>query len=403
MFKLPTVFILGAGASWHYGYPTGEDLVALVGQKARELARFFQQSIPIANPYLPGYITRSEDMSVKLSSADHRRLWDNARIEAELLAERLANANPTVIDYFLAQNGDLHAIGKLAIAMVLFDCEAEYANAKGNPNRVATHQRAFEQGVTSPAPHLKPSAFKDDWLRFVLYKLTSQCRSSSDLFENQVTFITFNYNSSLEHRLFNGLRAHSLFDGPDVNKFLEEKRILHVYGQVRERFDDGMAPISTALPNLKPASHIEMDDAMRRLNTIYASSTAIHTIDGEDKEWNATLLERTRDVIRGAHVVYIFGYGFDRLNSSRIGLGALQDNVAHDRTLMFTNFGGHNRVSKSASKLMLPGRDAFVPPAPLIARRDAVVERITRSYTYEMSVKNVYDALDQDFKSLETE
>jgi len=30
MFKNPTVFILGAGASWHYGFPTGEDLVRKV-------------------------------------------------------------------------------------------------------------------------------------------------------------------------------------------------------------------------------------------------------------------------------------------------------------------------------------------------------------------------------------
>jgi hypothetical protein len=30
MFRVPTVFILGAGASWHYGYPTGEDLVKMV-------------------------------------------------------------------------------------------------------------------------------------------------------------------------------------------------------------------------------------------------------------------------------------------------------------------------------------------------------------------------------------
>jgi hypothetical protein len=30
MFTNKTVFILGAGASWHYGYPTGEELVKQV-------------------------------------------------------------------------------------------------------------------------------------------------------------------------------------------------------------------------------------------------------------------------------------------------------------------------------------------------------------------------------------
>jgi hypothetical protein len=34
MFTTKTVFILGAGASWHYGYPTGEGLVKKVVEKA---------------------------------------------------------------------------------------------------------------------------------------------------------------------------------------------------------------------------------------------------------------------------------------------------------------------------------------------------------------------------------
>ena len=28
MFVEETVFVIGAGASWHYGYPTGEELIA---------------------------------------------------------------------------------------------------------------------------------------------------------------------------------------------------------------------------------------------------------------------------------------------------------------------------------------------------------------------------------------
>jgi hypothetical protein len=39
MFHVPTVFILGAGASWHYGYPTGEDLVKMVIERADAAAR----------------------------------------------------------------------------------------------------------------------------------------------------------------------------------------------------------------------------------------------------------------------------------------------------------------------------------------------------------------------------
>jgi hypothetical protein len=35
MFKAKTVFIIGAGASCHYGYPTGEELVRRIISKAK--------------------------------------------------------------------------------------------------------------------------------------------------------------------------------------------------------------------------------------------------------------------------------------------------------------------------------------------------------------------------------
>jgi hypothetical protein len=43
--KNPTVFILGAGASWHYGYPTGEKLVQKVIEKAKCASTYFRHSM----------------------------------------------------------------------------------------------------------------------------------------------------------------------------------------------------------------------------------------------------------------------------------------------------------------------------------------------------------------------
>ena len=34
MFNRKTVFVLGAGASWHYGYPTGEGLIEKIVLRA---------------------------------------------------------------------------------------------------------------------------------------------------------------------------------------------------------------------------------------------------------------------------------------------------------------------------------------------------------------------------------
>jgi hypothetical protein len=41
MFKRKTVFILGAGASWHYGFPTGDGLVKTIAQACSQVSNFF--------------------------------------------------------------------------------------------------------------------------------------------------------------------------------------------------------------------------------------------------------------------------------------------------------------------------------------------------------------------------
>ena len=43
MLDAKTVFILGAGASSHYGYPSGEDLVRRVITKAEIAGRYFKE------------------------------------------------------------------------------------------------------------------------------------------------------------------------------------------------------------------------------------------------------------------------------------------------------------------------------------------------------------------------
>jgi hypothetical protein len=42
MFDRPTVFVLGAGASWHFGYPIGEELLSRVMMPSTEFADFMR-------------------------------------------------------------------------------------------------------------------------------------------------------------------------------------------------------------------------------------------------------------------------------------------------------------------------------------------------------------------------
>lgn len=216
MFNTPTTFIFGAGASWHYGYPTGEGLVKRVVEKARHMERYFVSAEKTWNAPLPDFIERRIDRTNLL--LERSAAWGYMARTAEALAERLERANPTLIDYFLKQSVDLHEIGKLAIAMVLFDCEAAFEDKHGNPNHQAQYDLRVGRGLAQPG-NLDLKTFDDDWLRFVLYKLTSRCESSGHLLENDVTFVTFNYDTSLERRLFLGLKSISMFEEQDIRDF----------------------------------------------------------------------------------------------------------------------------------------------------------------------------------------
>ena len=43
MIQDKTVLILGAGASWHYGFPTGETLIKEVCKRADKLIKLYEQ------------------------------------------------------------------------------------------------------------------------------------------------------------------------------------------------------------------------------------------------------------------------------------------------------------------------------------------------------------------------
>jgi hypothetical protein len=141
MFKNETVFILGAGASWHYGYPTGETLVKKVTAKAKLAADYFRQALQHGHGLtaMQYYLKRrclipsgSLQSSINLA----RQESEKAILECTDLADRLTTVDPLVIDYFLGQNADLQDIGKMLIAWVLLECETFYLTHRIYANHI---------------------------------------------------------------------------------------------------------------------------------------------------------------------------------------------------------------------------------------------------------------------------
>jgi hypothetical protein len=375
VFGTPTVFILGAGASWHYGYPTGEELVKKIIEKAKYLARYFQHSLEVRNGHLPSFLRYDARVGA----------WEAALKDCNALTKGLEQVKPLVIDYYLGWNKHLQTLGRLLIAWVILECETTGFEPEENTDRGRTLL-----GSQSCPP------FNNDWYRFIIHQLAINCRSSSDFLENNhVRFITFNYDVSLEIALYRGLRHIALFNDDDIKAFLGNKRILHIYGKVRSIPPVDQPELGLNDMDKYPMVSSEYSSNWKRvLDDLYDISSDILVIDPHDKTKNADVITAAIEAIDRSKLVYILGYGFDVNNSERLELAkslCFYDNK-NPKRVFFTNFQNRNRVNKRASNIFSRQIRFF--------STDRSVETGGGFY-YERSTRNVYDALEMDFEGVD--
>jgi hypothetical protein len=373
MFNESTVFILGAGASCHYGYPSGETLIQKVKETAGELSahygRMFDRDGERDEWYHPKFI---------LGSSSNVKGLVGFIEKLDEIKKRLEHANPLVIDYFLARNPGLQDIGKFLISWVLLECECE-------------QKRNFKNFLK-----------KDDWLKFILHMLQSECQSSESILLNKVTFITFNYDVSLEHRLFLGLKANEFFLESHRNTFFENL-IFHVYGKVRNYgFEDQKFGDFSSWSQIQNTAGLCEKILKENADKAWDAAQGIATIP-ELKQKNSEVIREAKEKIVNAKNVYIFGYGFDPNNNTILELKqSLNVNCKDPKRIHFTNWKDSNRINKRAGKLFLDTSSAFlgclIPgnldphEAPIVAHN-----RRKNGWYHEKSIEKVYEALAQDF------
>jgi hypothetical protein len=381
-----TVFILGAGASWHYGYPTGEDLVKRVIAKARIAAQYF--TTVLNSPaggivYRPNYISRNSPDPPLNGLVGMKQEWMTALNECTDIIGRLSSVDPLVIDYFLGQNPHLGDIGKFLIAWVLLESEAINIKYSVNINRPRDGQK-----------------HNDNWYRFVIHQLVTGCHDAESLIKNNVSFLTFNYDVSLELRLFRALSDIAQFSGNNnVTKFFENDRIIHIYGKIREKpmatppqFNlELFGGDFTAGPQPQPGPPKLWIATKALFDTIYEASKGIQTIAPFEKT-HSDAVNLARRKISEASRVYILGYGFDENNSRLLDMGnSLKLPIKH-KAVMFTNYLDSNVVNKRASRVFFDTDDV------LLSGKSALI-KLGKGGICEKSIRNIYDALALDFDS----
>lgn len=194
MISIDTVFVLGAGASVPYGYPTGRKL---------------------RNDIISKFVPRINSFKSRNDKLTHD-FWDDLIEKANYFTKTFDDSSIESIDFFLARNPDFleDGLGKIAIVTSIIEAETMSRFNSYEKRMEDWYSTLFNEMIDLGIPN--PSGF--------------------EIFgENKVTFITFNYDRSLEQYLYLSLRNsfRSANEASIINSLLRIP-IYHVYGVLGE-------------------------------------------------------------------------------------------------------------------------------------------------------------------------
>ncbi len=248
MIEIPTVLILGAGASHPFRFPLGSELLeGMCAALADERQQLFQQ----LKEY--GY------MADEISSFGYE----------------LVRSGQQSVDAFLEKRPEFLSIGKAAITcgLVPLENEADLINLK----------------------------YKDRWYRYLFGKMDAG--NLDEFRNNKLSFITFNYDRSLEHFLFLSLKHSYNKSDAETANVLQTIPIVHVYGQLGKHpyIDKEGRPYESAINK----------DVVDRC---VAEITIVHEGDRLDT------FSKAHELLGHAQKVCFLGFGYNRTNLERLQL-----------------------------------------------------------------------------------
>lgn len=263
MISVPTVLVLGAGASCDLGYPTGRELVdsvCLAATKARNGAFPFYKE------------NRSRVDAFDLFAANLRK-------------SALASVDTFVERYLDGNNAEVLEIAKDLVALSLIPLEST--------------DRMFGGEGSSERPAGR-------WYEFLFNALATP--RAAEFVQNRLSVVTFNYDRSLEQYLLTALQhTYGIPHGAAV-MLARTVAIAHVYGDLGELFDSDPDGFRDYQPSVSPSDLLVV---RKRLRLIVEERTR--------SEYETTLQgAQARLMLSQAQRIYFVGFAYDPLNLRRI-------------------------------------------------------------------------------------
>lgn len=242
MIQKRTVFVLGAGASMPYGFPSGPDLRHEICTKT----------------LMPGDERHKILMDMRHSYSD----VEKCRIA-------LSRSWASSIDMFIASRIDHAKVAKAAIALTIAD-----------------YERDEELFFADP---------KGDWFRYLWRFLNNP--NGESLPKDRVSFVTFNYDRTLEHSLANAIKYAKRVE--DVTSDLLPE-IVHVYGSLgKYPFQDISEPTREFMT---PSDAENIKQSRDSIDVTY------------DKTPSSQFPAQAQDLLEHAEQVIFLGFGYDEDN-----------------------------------------------------------------------------------------
>jgi len=279
MIERKTVFILGAGASAAYGFPIGKDLTQRI--LSFDIGSAFKAA---CNP--PGE-THSSLWKYIFDKYDESNIF-------EFFEAFKKSDNPSV-DSFIEHRPEFLTIGKVLISLELISCENENNLIKAN--------------------------HKGHWYQYLFGKLRSKFEEFNN---NNVSFITFNYDRSFEQYLLNCMKYTYGKSDKEVAEKLSSIPMIHLYGAI------GYLPL---LVNGKTSRSYNQVTSPEIIETCIENIKIIHEdVDLEqDEEFN-----KAYELIADARMICFLGFGYDEINLSRLKLDKM---LTTDHLVFGSTFG----------------------------------------------------------------